>query len=68
MLKNISELEVVIDGKSCRFQCPQDATLIIVEEALLKFVAHVVHIKEQIKSAAEAQEAAKKIAESQPQG
>lgn len=38
MIKNISRLEAIIDGKVCHFTCDCDTSTVIVKEALFQFL------------------------------
>jgi hypothetical protein len=55
MLKNISKLEVLVEGKIYNFLCDMDSNLNHVKEALFQFQNYVGKIEEQIKAAQEAQ-------------
>ena len=69
MLKNISQLESVIEGKVHHFLCDSDSPLTHVKEALFQFQKFVGQIEDNIKSqqeAAKAKEEADKAALEEP--
>lgn len=51
MIKNISQLEHVVEGKLFQFLCPTDANISHVKEALCQFMTYVGNIETQIKAA-----------------
>jgi len=61
MLKNISRLESIIEGKVYHLLCDNDSPLLHVKEALCQFLKYCGNIEDQIKAqqeAAKAEEAA----------
>ncbi len=48
MLKNLSQLEYVVDGKVYHFNCSMDAPLTHVKDALNKFIQYVGQIEDNI--------------------
>jgi len=63
MLKNISQLEAIIEAKSVKLLADMDTDINIVESALKQFQGYI----EQIKAAHQAQQQESKPAEVQPQ-
>lgn len=59
MLKNLSQLEVSIEGKSYRFHCDIDSPLAAVKEALFQFQKYIGQVEDQINSQKEAEKAKK---------
>jgi len=49
MLKNISQLECVIEGKVFRLLCDHDSPLNHAKEALFQFQKYIGHIEDQIR-------------------
>lgn len=49
MLKNITQLKAIIDGKEGVFQCENDTTLNVVKEMLFQFQKYVGQIEDQMK-------------------
>lgn len=41
MLKNMSQLEVIVENKICRFQCEIDTPIHFVKEALFQFQKYI---------------------------
>jgi hypothetical protein len=59
MLKNLSQLEHIIEGKAFRFICENDAPIHFVKEALFQFQKYI----GQVEDYAKAQQAAAPIVE-----
>lgn len=56
MLKNLSKLEVTIEGRVYQLLCEMDSPLPHCEDALCQFIHYVGNIKQQIKTNVEAQQ------------
>lgn len=57
MLKNISKLETVIEGKTYQLLCEMDSPLMHVKDAMCQFIHYIGQIEQNIKDqAAKAQE------------
>lgn len=63
MLKNLSVLEHVIEGKAYTLFCDPNSPLNHVKDALVKFLGYVQQVEDQVKAAQEAKEAQAKQAE-----
>jgi hypothetical protein len=50
MLKNISKLEFVIEGKVFQFLCDMDSALPMVKEALFQFGKYIGQIEDHVKA------------------
>jgi len=50
MLKNITQLEHIIEGKSYKFMCDIDANIPAIKDALFQFMKFVGQIEDQIKA------------------
>ena len=55
MLKNISQLEHIIEGKSYKFICDMDSNIPHILDALFQFMMYVKNIEAQMKANADAQ-------------
>lgn len=49
MLKNISQLEIQVDDKMCRFQCDSGANTVQIKEALFQFLKYIGAIEDAAK-------------------
>lgn len=58
MLKNLSQLEHIIENKICRFICDNDTPIHFVKEALFQFQKYIGHLEDQAKQQQEAQKQA----------
>lgn len=63
MLKNISKLEHVIEGKVYSFLCEMDASLVHVKESLFQFQKFIGQVEDQHKAIQIQQEAEKSAQE-----
>lgn len=54
MIKNLSQIELLIENKICRFICDHDTSLVIVKEALFQFQKYIGQIEDAAKSQQEA--------------
>ena len=50
MLKNLSQLELIIEDKICRFMCDFDTPLTHVKEALFQFQKYIGQIEDAAKA------------------
>lgn len=64
MLKNLAQLEHVVENKVCRFICDNDTPIHFVKEALFQFQAYIAKVEENIKAQ---QDQAKAQADAQAQ-
>lgn len=55
MLKNLAQLEHMIENKVCRFICDNDTPLHIIKESLFQFQKYIGQIEDQAKKQQEAQ-------------
>lgn len=58
MLKNLSQLEHIVENKICRFICDNDTPIHFVKEALFQFQKYIGQIEDQAKQQQEAQKQA----------
>ncbi len=65
MLKNLAQLEHIVENKVCRFICDNDTSIAAAKEALFQFSKYLGQIEDAAK-AQQAQEAAKKEAPPAP--
>ena len=49
MLKNLCQLEYVMENKVCRLLCDNDMPLVLIKEALFQFQKYVGHIEDAVK-------------------
>lgn len=64
MHKLISQLEITINGKTCRFVCENDTDTGIVKEALFQFTKYIGQLEDTVKARME-QEAQEKAAQNE---
>lgn len=55
MLKNLAQLEHMIENKVCRFICDNDTPLHIIKESLFQFQKYIGQIEDQAKKQQETQ-------------
>lgn len=53
MLKNVTQLEVIIDNKIARFTCDMDTPVNVVKEMLFQFQKYVGQIEDQARASQE---------------
>jgi hypothetical protein len=50
MIKNLSQIELLVENKVCRFICDHDTSLVIVKEALFQFQKYIGQIEDAAKA------------------
>ncbi len=50
MLRNLCQLEYIMENKVCRLLCDNDMPLVLIKEALFQFQKYVGHIEDQVKA------------------
>ena len=57
MLKNVSQLTIIVNGKSYQYSCDIDATMPDIKESLFQFQKYIGQIEDNMKAQQEAKKA-----------
>jgi hypothetical protein len=61
MLKNLSQLEHVVENRVCRFVCDNDAPIHVIKECLFQFQRYIGQVEDYAKAQVEQQKSQNKV-------